>query len=84
MDMGISAVVVALITTIGGIVVGFMQAFRKDARIVREENRNDHAVVQLQLKLIHRAVGHIDEKLQNHIQDHREGDNGKTAGANQN
>ena len=82
MDAGLAAIVVACITTIGGIVVGFMQSFKKESKAARLENREDHAVVQMQLKMIYKGLNKVDNKLEQHIKDHREGDNGKTAKAN--
>lgn len=77
MDAGLAAVVVACITTLGGIVVGFMQSFKKESKEARRENREDHAVVQMQLKMIYRGLNKVDDKLEAHIQDHREGEHGK-------
>lgn len=81
MDLGAASIVVACITTLGGIVVGFMQSFKKEAKAARVENREDHAVVQMQLKMIYKGLNKVDNKLEKHIQDHREGDYGKTAEA---
>ena len=77
MDASSAAIVVACITTLGGIVVGFMQSFKKESKEARLENREDHAVVQMQLKMIYKGLNKVDDKLDRHIQDHREGDNGK-------
>ena len=81
MDVGTASIVVACITTLGGIVVGFMQSFKKETKAARLENREDHAVVQMQLKMIYKGLNKVDDKLDKHIQDHREGDYGKTAEA---
>ena len=78
MDTGLAAVAVALITTVGGIIVGFMQAFKKEAKEARVENRLDHQVVQAQLKMIHTTVNRVDDRLEKHIDEHREGGYGKT------
>lgn len=82
MDLGAASIIVACITTLGGIVVGFMQSFKKESKAARLENREDHAVVQMQLKMIYKGLNKVDNKLEQHIQDHREGDNGKTVKAN--
>lgn len=74
MDQGVAAIIVAGITTLGAIIVGFMQAFRKEQRAAVEENRQDHAVVQAQLKLIYRQVTRVDDKLEKHLDTHREGE----------
>lgn len=84
MDMGFAAILVALITTIGGIVVGFMQSFKKETISTRVENRTDHAVVQAQLRMLHKSVDRVGDRLETHIDDHREGGYGKTIGANPN
>ena len=81
MDLGAASIIVACITTVGGIVVGFMQSFKKETKAARVENREDHAVVQMQLKMIYKGLNKVDNKLEKHIQDHREGDYGKTAEA---
>ena len=82
MDMGIAAVIAACVTALGGIVVGFMQSFKKESKAARLENREDHAVVQMQLKMIYKGLNKVDDKLDKHIQDHREGgSNGKVTSA---
>jgi hypothetical protein len=75
MDQGVAAVIVAGITAIGGIIVGFMQMFRKEQKAAVEENRQDHAVVQAQLKMIYRQVTRVDDKLEKHLVQHKEGEN---------
>jgi hypothetical protein len=46
------------------------------------ENREDHAVVQMQLKMIYKGLNKVDDKLDRHIKDHREGEsNGKVTQA---
>lgn len=67
-----ASIVVAVITMIGGIIVAFIQAARK-------ENHADHAVVQKQLNLIFKAVNKVDERVEQHLDDHREGQYGKPA-----
>jgi len=84
MDMGIAAVLVALITAIGGIVVGFMQSFKKETLSTRAENRTDHAVVQSQLRMLHKSLDRVGDRLETHIDEHREGVYGKTIGADPN
>lgn len=81
MDQGVAAVIVAAITAFGGVVVGFLQSFRKQQRDAVEENRQDHAVVQAQLKLIYRQVTRLDDKVEKHLDHHREGQkDGNTTG----
>ena len=84
MDASLAAIVVALITTVGGIVVGFMQSFKKETLSTRTENRTDHAVVQAQLRMLHKSVDRVGDRLELHIDGHREGGYGKTVGANPN
>lgn len=74
MDQGIAAVFVAAITALGGIIVGMMQLFRKEQKAAVEENRQDHAVVQAQLKMIYRQVARVDDKLEKHLEQHGEGE----------
>lgn len=79
MDQGVAAIIVAGITALGGVIVGFMQMFRKEQRAAVEENRQDHAVVQAQLKMIYRQVSRVDDKLEKHLEQHGEGEsNGKS------
>lgn len=84
MDVGVAAIVVALITTVGGIIVGFMQSFKKEALSARVENRTDHAVVQAQLRMLHKSVDRVGDRLELHIDEHGEGVYGKIVGANTN
>lgn len=81
MDAGSAAIIVACITTLGGIVVGFMQSFKKESKEARRENREDHAVVQMQLRMIYKGLNKVDDKLESHIRDHREGEHGKVTQA---
>jgi hypothetical protein len=81
MDAGTAAIIVACITTLGGIVVGFMQSFKKESKEARKENREDHAVVQMQLRMIYKGLNKVDDKLEQHIQSHGEGTYGKTVEA---
>lgn len=84
MDMGVAAVLVALISTVGGIVVGFMQSFKKETLSTRLENRTDHAVVQAQLRMLHKSLDRVGDRLETHFDEHREGVYGKTIGADSN
>jgi hypothetical protein len=84
MDMGLAAILVAVITTVGGIVVGYMQSFKKETISTRVENRTDHAVVQAQLRMLHKSVDRVGDKLETHIERHGEGVYGQTTGTNPN
>lgn len=80
MDQGVAAIIVAAITAFGGVVVGFLQSFRRQQKAAVEENRHDHAIVQGQLGMIYRQVSRIDDKLEKHLDKHREGEeNGQPA-----
>jgi hypothetical protein len=75
MDAGVAAVLVGVITAIGGIVVAVIQLTG-----LRNENKADHAVVQGQLATILNSVFRVDSKvdgvtdrLDKHIQEHSEG-----------
>ncbi len=82
MSDALATIIVALISTIGLIIVGFMQLFKKEAREAAIENRQDHAIVQQQLRMIYKTVNRVDDKLDQHLTDHEEGTNGKTARRN--
>lgn len=77
MSDAFATIVVALISTIGVVVVGLMQLFKKEARETAVENRQDHAIVQQQLRMIFKTVNKVDDKLDKHLDDHAEGTNGK-------
>ena len=77
MSDAFATIIVALISTIGIIVVGLMQLFKKEAREAAVENRQDHAIVQQQLRMIFKSVNRVDDKLDKHLSDHEEGTNGK-------
>ena len=79
MSDAFATIVVALISTIGVIIVGLMQLFKKEAREAAIENRQDHAIVQQQLRMIFKSVNRVDDKLDKHLTDHEEGTNGKSA-----
>ena len=72
-----AAIVVALISTIGVVLVGLMQLFKKEARANAKENREDHAIVSQQLRMIFKTVNRVDDKLEKHLDQHKEGNNGK-------
>ena len=79
MSDAFATIIVALISTIGVIIVGLMQLFKKEAREAAIENRQDHAIVQQQLRMIFKSVNRVDDKLDKHLTDHEEGTNGKSA-----
>jgi Na+-translocating ferredoxin:NAD+ oxidoreductase RnfG subunit len=55
-----SAIIVAVITAVGGILAALIQSMRK-------ENSADHGYVR-------DALGRVEQKLDNHIDDHLKGD----------
>lgn len=73
----LATIIVALISTIGIIIVGLMQVFKKEARANAQENREDHALVAQQLRMIFKSVNKVDDKLDKHLDGHAEGTNGK-------
>ncbi len=73
MDQGWAAIVVAVITTIGGLIGILLQTMRKEAKAMRQENAEDHAIVQGQLQRIYRTINRVDDKLEKHLDQHREG-----------
>lgn len=79
MSDAFATIIVALISTIGVIIVGLMQLFKKETREAAVENRQDHAIVQQQLRMIYKTVNRVDDKLDKHLTDHEEGANGKSA-----
>lgn len=79
MSDALATIIVALISTIGIIIVGLMQLFKKESRANAQENREDHAIVAQQLRMIFRSVNRVDEKLDKHLDGHTEGTNGKPA-----
>jgi len=82
MSDALATIIVALISTIGLIIVGLMQLFKTEAREAAIENRQDHAIVQQQLRMIFKSVNRVDDKLDKHLTDHAEGTNGKPAKRN--
>jgi len=63
MDSAVAAIVVALITTVGTVMVALFNSLRK-------ENREDHSVVKNKLQELKDDVKHIDDKLDDHISWH--------------
>lgn len=63
MDSAVAAIIVALITTVGTVMVALFNSLRK-------ENREDHNVVRDKLQELKDDVKHIDDKLDDHISWH--------------
>jgi hypothetical protein len=60
MDAALGGIIVALITTVGAVMVAVLNTLRK-------ENREDHNVVRDKLQELREDVKHIDNKLDDHI-----------------
>lgn len=83
MDPALATVVVALITTIGGLVGVAIKEFRR----MRQENRNDHGTVMSKLEQVQEdhktvlrklnkvqdSVDHVSERVDDHIDWHLRG-----------
>lgn len=65
LDSGVAAVLAALIS-------GFVALITVVLRL-RQENRQDHAVVANALERLTTGVTHVKERLEDHILDHRRG-----------
>lgn len=61
-----SAIIVGVITAVGGVLVALIQRGRR-------ENRDDHKLVIGSLQRMIRVVDRVDEKLDRHIEDHAKG-----------
>jgi len=62
-DSAIASVIVALIASIGGILIAVIQKSRK-------ENKNDHNMVKECIDLLRDDVKNVDHKLDNHMEWH--------------
>ena len=60
MDAVLGGIIVALITTVGTIMVAILTTLRK-------ENKEDHSIVTNKLQELKEDVRHIDNKLDDHI-----------------
>lgn len=63
MDSAVAAIIVALITTVGTVMVALFNSLRR-------ENREDHNVVRSKLEELKDDVKDIDNKLDDHISWH--------------
>lgn len=63
MDSAVAAIIVALITTVGTVMVALFNSLRR-------ENREDHNVVRSKLEELKGDVKDIDNKLDDHISWH--------------
>jgi hypothetical protein len=82
MDNGLAMIIVAVITTMGGIMVALIQSLRK-------ENREDHAIVRIRLAAIkdiaartEKKVDTVKKELHDHLSWHNGGNDGEVSGTN--
>lgn len=85
MDGGWALILAAVVTAVGGVIVGILQQFKK-------ENHDDHAYVRGVLTMLYKSqnrietkVDRVDERLTRHLDSHAsEGmlDNGRTVHQN--
>lgn len=66
MDPALATIVVALITTVGGLVSVAIKEFRA----MRRENTEDHGRVMEKLGKVKDSVDHVAERLDDHIDWH--------------
>lgn len=71
-----TAIVVAVIGVVGAIMVALIQLFKKEVRNDTIDNRQDHAIVQQQLRMMFGTLTKVDSKLEKHLDQHKEGNNG--------
>lgn len=88
MDLGVSAVVVGSISAVGSIIVAVIHtASKRQERAlsqVREENREDHGLLQHQVGNLFRGLNRVEDLLTGHIRWHgNEGGSGGTIGRDQ-
>lgn len=62
-SMAFAGIIVALITTMGTVLVALINSLRK-------ENREDHNTVRSKLEELRQDVKHVDHKLDDHINWH--------------
>jgi hypothetical protein len=70
-----TAIIVAVITAVGGVVASILHLFRR-------ENREDHQMVTEQIRLVHRSVNRLSDKIDAHLIWHSEGQHGETSRRN--
>ena len=70
MDGGWALILAAVVTAVGGVIVGVLQQFKK-------ENHDDHAYVRGVLTMLYKSqnrietkVDRVDERLTNHLESH--------------
>lgn len=62
MDAGLASIIVALLTTVGGVIVAMIHKFRK-------ENKEDHHVVRETLTMIRNDIKEDLSSIQNDVKD---------------
>jgi len=76
MDQGLAAVIVGLLTAVGGIIVALIQRARR-------ENRDDHAIVSQQIAHVFRSLTRVEDLMHGHIRWHKEARREQTERADQ-
>lgn len=66
MDTGTAAVLAAIVTTVGAVIVALIQRGRR-------ENKDDHALVMGAIRHVVNVVDRVDRKLDRHLDDHEQG-----------
>lgn len=73
MDAGLAVVVAASVSAVGGVLAVLVQGIKRETKIMAAENRGDHEIVQQQLSMVYRAISGVGDKLDKHLETHREG-----------
>jgi hypothetical protein len=69
-----TAIVVAVVTAVGGVMAALITSMRR-------ENRDDHALVTDQISAVYRLLNRIGDKVDTHLDWHHEGNiDGKSKG----
>jgi shikimate kinase len=66
MDPALATIVVALITTVGGLIGVAIKEFRS----MKKTNSDDHGKVMARLEKVQDSVDHVAERLDDHIDWH--------------
>jgi hypothetical protein len=76
MDLGLSAVVVGAISTVGSLMVALIQRAHKRTdevlKAVARDNREDHRILQHQVSALTRSINKVEDLLIGHIRWHGE------------
>jgi len=75
-DQGLAAVMVGLLTAVGGIIVALIQRARR-------ESRDDHAMVSQQIAHVFRSLTRVEDLMHGHIRWHKEAQREQAQRSNQ-